>query len=111
MEDLHPIGHPVGYILHKGVCRGSIALPDLERWHKFSIGIDGTERPNVAALRAIVNRDMFFLLPNKAPNLVKLQALAREIAHLGIQKCCAAFADLHAQSHDRVAVNARDAFD
>lgn len=71
--------------------------------------VDAVERafegPHVADARAVIlASDACLLLADIGPDFIDLDALAVRIAHLFIGERGASLADLHQQTHDRVAV-------
>jgi hypothetical protein len=82
--NLDSVSHPACHIPHESLGSRKVTLPTLERGHQFGFCINRAERPNVAILRAIVWANMPLFFADKAPNFVKLQATAWEIAHLRI---------------------------
>ena len=109
--DLHPIGHAVCYILHKGLRGGRIAVPYLECRNQLRIGVDSAERPDAANLHRIAHLHVALFLADKAPNLIHLQTLAGKVPHLRIHQRGATLTNLDAETHDGIAVDSGNPFD
>jgi len=73
-----------------------VALAHFEGWNEFGFGINRAERPNITFGRIVVNPAVFFLFADEAPNLIELEQIARQTAHLAIQKRGATLPNSHA---------------
>ena len=59
----------------------------------------------------LLRPDVLFFLADESPDFIHLQSFARQVAQFGIHQSGAALADTNAKPHDRIAMNARHAFD
>src|SRR5262249_9142776 len=106
---LDAIPQPVREVCDESIRVGRVPLADPIARDQFGVRVDGDKSPNVSGVLGLVAGHSARLLSNEAPNLIDLDALARQIAHQLVEQPLAALANPNPESHDRVPVNARDA--
>src|SRR5581483_8151820 len=80
--ELHAIREATGQILDENFCRRDPATPDHPRADELRVGIERGPRPYVAVAEhaLLVLRHVALFRITETPNLIALDALAREIA-------------------------------
>ena len=87
-----------------------VALADPVGGHQLGVGIQGHEGPLIAdPVLIVVGRHLALLLLHVGPDLIDLEPLARQLAHLLIHEGRTARPHLDKEAHHGIAVNARHA--
>ena len=100
-----PTSQTLCQIVHKDRRVMLRALSNVEGGDQLRIGVNRDKGPLVAHLRAVIRRlQEALMLADVAPNLVNLNALARQIAHLLVHDPLATSAYFDRKAHDCVTV-------
>lgn len=81
-----------------------IALADDERRNQFGVRVQRDKRPDIAIVSGAVG--VLTLCTDEAPNLIHLDLLAFQAAHLFIHDLLAGITHTHAEIHNRVPIDA-----
>ena len=104
------VGNSAAKIAHEGLSVFARTLANNKRRNQLRIRVERNIYPLIAKIGRVILSDVLSLLHQKSPQLIALNSTAGQLAHPFIHQLCSAFASLHKQSHDCVAIQAHKPF-